>query len=81
MYFLFLIITQHKQTGLIMNLEQIVQHIPECKRILDLSYKNSIKDGVGRKYGELTVKELESYTKAVIRQCKINQNITTFIED
>jgi len=49
------------------NLEQIVQQIPECKRILDLSWRNAEKDGAGRKYGELTKKELESFTKALLR--------------
>jgi hypothetical protein len=55
-----------------MNLEDIVQQIPEAKRILDLSWRNAKKDGSSRKYGELTVKELESFTKAIIRHEQSN---------
>ena len=59
------------------NLEQIVQQIPEAKRILDLSWRNSEKDGIGRKYGELSVKELESFTKAIIRHTEQRQETTS----
>jgi len=48
-----------------MNLDEKLKQYPEAQWIVNQAFNNSKKDASGRRHGELTKKELLSYTKAI----------------